>query len=135
MFRVHAQANERDSEVFASSIKAKASGKDVAIEKYASISEDEVVAFKVYQAPDGTFGALLQLDDHGRNTLDAVSVEHRGQHLFIFLNGRPLTEMFVDKRVSDGRIYIPSGITVADLRLMKKDWKLIAPKEKEEQKH
>ncbi len=134
MFRVHAQANERDTEVFASAIKAKASGKDVAIEKAARITEDEVVAFTLYQAPDGTLGALLQLDEHGRLALDAVSVEHRGQHLFIFLNGRPLTELLVDKRVSDGKIYIPSGITVADLRLMKKDWKLITPKDKQEKK-
>jgi hypothetical protein len=59
-----------------------------------------------------------------------LSVEHRGQPLFVFLNGRALTELLVDKRVSDGKIYIPSGITVADLRLMKKDWRLIAPKEK-----
>ena len=134
MFRIHAEANERDSEVFASSIKTKFSGKEVAIEKAASISEDDVVAFSLYQAPDGTLGALLILDDHGRDILEGVSVEHRGQHLFVLMNGRILTEFLVDKRVSDGKIYIPSGITVADLRLMKKDWKLIAPKDKEKEK-
>ena len=134
MFRVHALANERDSEVFATAIKAKISGKEVAIEKGASVSEDDVVAFSVYQAADGTLGALLQLDDHGRASLEAVSIEHRGQPLFILLNGRVVAELLVDKRITDGKIYIPSGITVADLRLMKKDWKLIALKDKEKKR-
>ncbi len=134
MFRVHAQANEHDTDVFATAVKGKVSGKDIAIEKAASISEDEVVAFKVYQAPDGTLGALLILDDHGRDALEGVSVEHRGQHLYIILNGRVVTESLVDKRISDGKIYIPSGITIADLRLMKKDWKLITPKDNAKKK-
>ena len=134
IFRVHAEANERDTEVFSASAKAKISGKEVTIEKAASISEDDVVAFTVYQAADGTLAALLLLDDHGRDTLDSLSVEHRAQHLFVFMNGRILTEFLVDRRVSDGKIFIPSGITVADLRLMKKDWKLITPKDKGKKK-
>ncbi|HEY2125066.1 MAG TPA: hypothetical protein VGG94_06345, partial [Chthoniobacterales bacterium] len=118
------------TEVFATSVRTKVAGKEIAIEKMASISEREVVSFIAYQAPDGSFGALIQLDDHGRVTLDALSVEHRGGLLFIMMNGRNITEngMQIDKRVSDGKIYIPSGLTAADLKLMKKDWKLITPK-------
>lgn len=130
MFRVHAEASERDSEAFAAAAKGKISGKEVIIEKAASISEDDVVAFTVYQGADGTLGALMLLDYHGRDILDSLSVERRGQHLFVFLNNRIVTEFLIDRRVSDGKIYIPSGITVADLRLMKKDWKLITPKDK-----
>jgi hypothetical protein len=130
IFRVHVQANAQDTEVFATSVRTKVAGKEIAIEKMASISEREVVSFIAYQAPDGSFGALIQLDDHGRVTLDALSVEHRGGLLFIMMNGRNITEngMQIDKRVSDGKIYIPSGLTAADLKLMKKDWKLITPK-------
>jgi hypothetical protein len=129
-FRVHAQANAQDTEVFSTAVRTKVAGKEMAIEKMASISERDVAAFTAYQAADGTFGALIQLDDHGRITLDTLSVEHRGGLLFIFMNGRIITEngMQIDKRVSDGKIYIPSGLTAADLKLMKKDWKLIVPK-------
>jgi hypothetical protein len=42
-----------------------------------------------------------------------------------FLNGRPLTELQIDRCVSDGTIYPPSGLTEADIKLMNKDWKLI----------
>jgi len=128
VFRVHAEANAHDSGSFAASATAGASGKQVPIERIASISENDVTAFSAYQAPDGSFGALLHLDDHGREVLDALSVERRGTLLFIFMNGRQLTELQIDKRVTDGQIYIPSGLTPADLKLMKKDWKFVEPK-------
>jgi hypothetical protein len=130
-FRVHAQANRQDSEVFATSVPAQVSGKNVTIEKMAWISEQDVVGFSPYPAPNGTYGALIQLDDHGRVVLDTLSVERRGSFLFVFINGRLITELQVDKRVSDGKIYIPSGLTAADIALMKKDWRLIGQRKRE----
>jgi hypothetical protein len=102
--------------------RATSSGKDIAIEKLSWITEHDVMAFSPYPARDGTFGALFQLDDHGRVVLDTLSIEHRGSFLFVFINGRMITELQIDKRVSDGKIYVPSGLTVADLELMKKQW-------------
>ena len=130
-FRVHAQANPRDSEAFASSVRAQISGKEVAIEKMPWISERDVMAFAVYPAQGGTYGALIQLDEHGRVVLDTLSIEHRGSFLFVFINGRFITELQIDKRVSDGRIYIPSGLTAADIDLMKKDWRLIGEQKRQ----
>ena len=127
MFRVHVQANPRDTAVFATSVPAKLSGKDISIERTPRISEKDVIGFSVYNAADNTFGALIQLDDHGRIALDSLSVERRGGFLFVFLNGRLLSELQIDKRVSDGKIYIASGLTLADIASMKKDWRLIGP--------
>jgi len=124
-FRVHAQANPHDTDVFSMSTRARSSGKDVAIQKLPWITEHDVVAFAPYPAPDGTFGALFQLDEHGRVVLDTLSVERRGGFLFVLINGRLITELQIDKRVSDGKIYIPSGLTAADIEVMKKDWRLI----------
>ena len=123
-FRVHAQANAQDTEVFSIPARATSSGKDVAIEKLPWITEHDVMAFSPYPAQGGTFGALFQLDDHGRVVLDTLSVERRGGFLFVFINGRMITELQIDKRVSDGRIYVPSGLTAADVELMKKQWRL-----------
>ena len=125
MFRLHAEANPRDTAVFATSVKAQFSGKDIAIERMPRISERDVAAFYPYSAGNGTYGALFQLDDHGRIALDALSIERRGGLLFAFINGRPITELEIDKRVADGKIYIASGLTVADVESMKKDWRLI----------
>jgi hypothetical protein len=130
MFRVHTQANLQDTEVFATSVRAQVSGKDVAIEKIPRISEHDVIAFYPYSAANGTYGALFQLDEHGRIALDALSIERRGGLLFVFINGRPITELQIDKRVSDGKINIPSGLTAADIQLMKKDWRLLGQRKR-----
>ena len=129
-FRVHAQANPQDTDVFSTRAGATSSGKDIAIEKLAWISEHDVMAFSPYPAKDGTFGALFQLDDHGRVVLDTLSVERRGRFLFIFINGRMITELQIDKRVSDGKIYVPSGLTAADVELMKKQWRLLGERKR-----
>jgi hypothetical protein len=129
-FRVHAQANPRDTEVFSTSVHAQVSGKEIAIEKMPWISERDVIAFAAYPAQGGTYGALIQLDEHGRTVLDTLSIEHRGSFLFVFINGRFITNLQIDKRVSDGKIYIPSGLTVADIDLMKKDWRLIGQRKR-----
>ena len=127
MLRVHAEANPRDTDVFATSVKAQLLGKTVAIEKAARITEGEGRAFYPYPVGNGEYGALFQLDEHGRIILDALSIERRGGFLFVFINGRAITELQIDKRVSDGQLYIPSGLTSADIALMKKDWRLIGP--------
>jgi len=124
-FRIHAEANPNDTATFSSSVRALFSGKQVAIERMPRLSERDVVAFYPISAGDRNYGALFQLDDHGRLALDALSIERRGSLLFVLINGRSITELQIDKRVSDGRIYIPSGLTKADIDLMKKEWRLI----------
>jgi hypothetical protein len=130
MLRVHCQANPQDTAVFASSVKAQLSGRDVAIEKIPRISENDVEAFYPYPLGNGNFGVLLQLDEHGRVALDELSIERRGGYLFVFINGRAITELQIDKRVQDGQLYIASGLTSADINLMKKDWKMIGQRRK-----
>jgi hypothetical protein len=125
MFRVHVEANPNDTPAFAASVPARFSGEQVSIEKVPTLTERDVVAFYPYSAPDGSYGALFQLDQHGTLVLDTLSIEYRGKLLFVFIDGRPITELFIDRRVSDGKIYIPSGLTKADIKLMKKDWPLI----------
>jgi hypothetical protein len=123
-FRVHAQANPQDTDVFSIAARATSSGKDVAIEKTPWITEHDVMAFSPYPAKDGSFGALFQLDEHGSVVLDTLSVERRGRFLFVLIDGRMITDLQIDKRVSNGKIYVPSGLTGADIELMKKQWRL-----------
>lgn len=130
MFRLHAEANPRDTALFAASVRAQFSGKDLAIERMPRISERDVVAFYPYSTGNGTYGALFQLDDHGRIALDALSIERRGSLLFAFINGRPITEFEIDKRVADGKIYIASGLTATDIDSMKKDWRVIGQRKR-----
>ncbi len=130
MIRLHVQANVHDSEVFATPLRSQFTGKPVVIEKSASISERDVAAFYPYPAKDGSFGVLLQLDEHGKLALDTLSVERRGTPLFVFVNGRAVTELQIDRRISDGKVYLASGLNAADIELMRKDWRLIGQRKK-----
>ena len=100
------------------------------IAKTPTISERDVVSFRPYPAADGSYGVLFNLSDHGKLALDTLSVEKRGTFLYVFINGRPAAELQIDRRVSDGKLYIASGLTLADVELMKKDWPLAAARKK-----
>ena len=128
--RVHLEANANDSEVFASSMRSAVTGKKIVMEKIPRLSEQDVVAFYPYQAADGTFGALFKLSEHGKLVLDTLSVERRGAFLYIFVNGRPAAEQQIDRRVSDGKLYLASGLTQNDLQLMGKDWRVMGERKK-----
>ena len=62
--------------------------------------------------------------------LDTLSIENRGRFLFVFVNGRLITALQIDKRVSDGKIYVPSGLAAADIEAMKKEWRLIGQRKR-----
>jgi hypothetical protein len=119
-FRVHAEANSSSGSAFSTEVNFL--GRKVTIEKVPTLSENDVTAFHAYQATDGTQGALFQLNEHGRLALDTASVEGRGGLLFVFINGRPILELRVDRRVTDGKFYIASGLTANDIELLRKDW-------------
>ena len=126
--RLHAQGNENDGSVFTTPVTTPISGKNIFIEKIPVISEHDVSAYRPYPAASGSFGVLLQLDEHGRLALDTLSVESRGSTLLVFINGRIVSEFFIDRRVSDGQIFIPFGLTAADMQSMQKSWPQIGAK-------
>jgi hypothetical protein len=119
-FRIHREASANDGPAFSTQIRL--FGRLVTIEKVPTISERDVTGFQSYRAPDGTYGGLFRLNAHGRLVLDSLSVERRGSFLFVFINGRPITELQVDQRIPDGKIYIASGLNSNEIELMKKDW-------------
>ncbi len=120
--RAHPEANAQDGPSFSSPIKSTTTGKSLVIQKVPVISENDVVAFTPYRAPDGSYGALFALDDHGKLALDTLSIERRGSYLYVFVNGRNVAELLIDRRVSDGKLYLPSGLTEKDIAQMIKDW-------------
>ncbi len=128
--RAHVQANAHDSDVFSSQFTSGVTGKRVVIEKIPTISENDVAGFRVYQAPDDTYGVLLVLNDHGKLALDTLSVEKRGTFLYVFVNGKPTAELQIDRRVSDGRLYLASGLSLADIALMRKSWPVLGERKK-----
>lgn len=126
--RAHVEANAQDGPTFSSRFRSPRTGREVVMSKAPAISELDVVGFKEYPAPDGTLGALFQLNDHGKLALDTLSIERRGSSLFVFVNGRFVDELQIDRRVSDGQLYLAAGLTPGDVELMKKQWPAKSPR-------
>jgi hypothetical protein len=120
--RAHLEGNANDGEVFSSRVVSPSNGRNVVIQKTPAISERDVIGFTAYPAADGSYGVLFDLNDHGKLALDTLSIEKRGTFLFIFVNGRAVAELQIDRRVTDGKLYVASGISAAEIELMKKDW-------------
>ncbi len=129
MVRFHLLANKTDSEKFAKPITLQHSGEQVYIAIMPTIHEQDIIAHYPFEVADGTWGTSFYLNNHGRMSLDAFSIERRGQPLIVFVNGRQLTELLIDKRISDGIITIPSGLTAEDIAIFAKEFKLAGAKQ------
>ena len=90
-----------------------------------SITEREISGIFPFPASDGTMGCAFKLDDHGRVWLDTLSIEKKGMALVAMVNGRIVCDMLIDKRVADGIISIPNGLTNEDITILKKKFKVI----------
>ena len=112
--RFHAQVSTYDPS-FAARVTAGNPPRQLIVEKIPSLSERDIASFYPYRARDGTYSAAFQMDRHGQAVLEELSSRIRGQFLLAAVNGRPVSLMKVDKIVSDGIIFIPSGLSLEDI--------------------
>ena len=74
--------------------------------------------FVTDHAADGTQGVYLKLDNHGTGLLQQHSMERRGRTLIVLLNGRQVSNLLVDRPVTDGIVSIPRGLSAEDITLL-----------------
>lgn len=130
--RFHAQVNTFDP-TFAAQVKVGNPPRQIIVEKIPSISERDIAGFYPYKAADGTFAAVIQLDRHGSVVLEALSTEKRGQIILAAVNTRPVAPLLVDKTISDGIIYIPSGLTLDEIHAMGASFSLMGQTENDKE--
>ncbi len=122
--RFHAQVNTFDP-TFAAQVKIGNPPRQLIVEKIPSLSERDIVGFYPFKAADGSFSAAFQLDRHGSIILQSLSLEKRGQSILAAVNARPVALLTVDKTITDGIIYIPSGLTLDEIHQMGASFSLI----------
>ncbi len=125
--RFYTQALEGDTDSFAVPVTL-LNGKQIYLDKIANISEQDIVAFYPFVAPDGSGGAAFQLDEHGAMSLDSLSNEKRGSILIAVINGHQVSDIMIDQRVTDGIVVIPGGITTQDMILIHKRYPIMGGK-------
>lgn len=93
-------------------------GQETFLSRMPLLTQREVRAVYPFPAADGTEGVYLKLDNHGTGLLQQHSMERRGRTLVVLLNGRQVSNLLVDRPVTDGIVNIPRGLSAEDITLL-----------------
>jgi hypothetical protein len=128
--RLFSETNAMDTDKFATPIDLRYPPRKAYLSKVPHVSEYDIQSVYAFTGRDGTMGCAFKLDRHGAIGLDTMSVEKRGQSAVIMVNGRNVIDVIVDRRISDGILTIPFGLTQAEVDLITKQWPSIKAKAK-----
>lgn len=118
--RFHTQANSADTASFSVKVQLQDPPREIFIQKIPFISENDVDAVYPFPAPDGSMGCAFKLNQHGTLELDTQSIMRKGTVIVAFVNGRQICDLLIDKRVSDGVLYIRSGLNGQEIASLQK---------------
>lgn len=97
--------------------------------KIAAISEHDISTIYPFQTSDGSIGCVFMLNEHGKAALDQLTVDRRGSTLtaVVGMGGkeRMIINMLIDRRVSDGILVIPHGMTIQEGLALKGAFKVL----------
>ena len=93
-------------------------GQETFLSRMQLLTKREVRAVYPFPAADGTQGVYLKLDNHGTGLLQQHSMERRDSTLIVLLNGRQVSNLLVDRPVTDGIVSIPRGLSAEDITLL-----------------
>jgi len=93
-------------------------GRETFLSRMPLITQREVRAVFPFAAADGSEGVYLKLDNHGASLLQQHSMERSGRLLAVFLNGRQVSNLVVDRPVTDGIVSIPRGLDSSEVELL-----------------
>lgn len=125
--RFYTQTLKGDSDSFSAPVTL-LNGQQVYIDQIANISERDIFAIYPFTAADGSGGCAFQLDDHGTMSLDSLSNEKRGTLLIAVINAHQVSDIVIDKRITDGVVTIPNGITTDEMKVILKRFPIIGGK-------
>ena len=109
--------------------------RDGHVETIAFASDKNITAIFPVENPDGTLGCAFQLDQSGRFALETISKDRRGASLVVTMRTKTgrhqVTDMVIDKPITDGIIYVPSGISPGEMQMLREMYQIMGqPKKK-----
>jgi hypothetical protein len=115
IIRIHGETAQEEGDKFAVPVTL-VDGRKTAVSIMPLLSEHDIASVYPFNAPDGSYGSYLKLDQHGANLLTQYSLERTGRNnvLAVMINGRHVIDVLVDKPVRDGIFCIPRGLTIVE---------------------
>lgn len=121
----HAQADEMDPKKTMFPIQIE--GQPMLFKMVPEASQQNVVAFHVFDSETGDKGVALQLDFRGRENIEMVTRTRQGQYLLAMINGKPVDYVAIDRVIQNGLITIWRGVTDEVIAEMDKKYSRIKP--------
>jgi hypothetical protein len=132
--RFHTETNPNDSEAFAIPVNLLYQRRQVYVCRVPDFSEKQIDRILPFPAKDGSWGCVFKLTPQGRIRLETMSGEVRGSALVVFIGTkagrRQVSDMIIDRPVSDGIITVSRGFTEFEILALKKQFKTLGEKEK-----
>lgn len=123
--RLFSEGNEKEGESFVTPVELTNPQKRVFLQKVPILTERDINAFYPFPGRDGMIGAYFRLDAHGSDKLDQFTTEDRGKLAVIMINGRVSAALRVEKRVTDGILFVPGGILPNEVSLLEMKYPVI----------
>lgn len=123
--RLFSEGNEKEGESFVTPVELTNPQKRIFLRKVPIVTEKDIKAFYPFPGRDGMIGAYFRLDAHGADKLDQFTTEDRGKLAVIMVNGRVAAALRVEKRVSDGILFVPGGILPNEVELLEMNYPVI----------
>ena len=122
--RCHMEVDSTRADPFAVQVRLLEPAKQIFIEAAPSLSERQIRGVRVYPVANGSWAALLQLDNSGRLTLNNLSNSNRGRIMVVYVGtakaARQVIDLEIDAPVSDGFLPIPRGLSYAEAMALQK---------------
>jgi hypothetical protein len=129
--RCHMEVDGTPGDPFATSVQLINPPKRIFIESAPSLSERQIRAVRIYPTANGSWAALIQLDNSGRLTLQNLSNSNRGRTMVVYVgtakSARQVIDLEIDSPVSDGLLPIPRGLTYAEALELQKSFAPLKP--------
>lgn len=116
--RLLAEGNEKDGESFVSPVEILGMQKKIFVKKVPVLTEKDIRTFFPFPGQDGMAGAYFMLGPHGADKFEQFTTEDRGKIAVVMVNGRVAGALQVDKRVTDGILFVPGGILPNEIALL-----------------
>jgi len=123
--RLFCEGSEKEGESFVSPLELTNPKKRVFLRKVPIVTEKDIVSFYPFPGRDGMIAAYFRLEPHGADKLEQFTTEDRGKLAVVMVNGRVVAALRVEKRVADGILYVPGGISPDEVMQLQSKYPVI----------
>lgn len=102
--------------------------------RMSEIGSKDIASFRPFPSESGDYGLVLVLKGAAANRISALTNVNQGRWMISQVNGRVVDGVLIDRPVTDGKLVIWKGVSLADLEILDKEFKRTGEEGKKDKK-